>query len=32
MRSAQISRETKETKINITIDLDGGEVDISTGI
>ena len=31
-RTAQISRETKETQIKLTLDLDGGEVNISTGI
>ena len=33
MRTAQIARETKETKIALTVDLDGtGRSDISTGI
>lgn len=32
MRSAEISRETKETKIKVKLSLDGGDVSISTGI
>ena len=33
MRTAEISRETRETKIKIQIDLDGeGEVEINTGV
>ncbi len=32
MRTARIERNTKETQILIELDLDGGEVDISTGI
>lgn len=32
MRSAEIKRETKETKISLTLSLEGGEVDIKTGI
>lgn len=33
MRTAEISRETRETKIKIEIDLDGkGEVEINTGV
>lgn len=32
MRSADISRKTKETDINIELCLDGGECEISTGI
>ena len=33
MRTAQIARETKETKIALTVDLDGtGRSDISTGV
>ena len=32
MRSAEIKRETKETKIGLTLSLEGGEVDIKTGI
>lgn len=32
MRSAEISRKTGETDIRITLDLDGGGNDISTGI
>lgn len=32
MRSSNIQRNTKETKINIELNLDGGDVDISTGI
>lgn len=31
-RIATLSRKTKETDINISIDLDGGAIDISTGI
>ncbi|MBQ8134671.1 MAG: imidazoleglycerol-phosphate dehydratase HisB [Clostridia bacterium] len=32
MRTALIKRETKETQISVEVDLDGGEVVISTGI
>lgn len=32
MRTAEISRETKETQIKIALDLDGGAVEIDTGI
>lgn len=32
MRTALIKRETKETQISVEVDLDGGEVEISTGI
>ena len=32
MRTAEINRKTKETDITIKLDLDGGNVDISTGI
>lgn len=33
MRTAEINRETKETKVALTVDLDGaGKADISTGI
>ncbi len=32
MRTSEITRETKETKIKLSLDLDGGEVDIKTGI
>lgn len=32
MRSAVVERNTKETQIKIELDLDGGEVEISTGI
>lgn len=32
MRTAQIKRETKETQIACTLSLDGGAVDIKTGI
>ena len=32
MRTAQIKRETKETQIACTLSLDGGTVDIKTGI
>ncbi|HEV8115054.1 MAG TPA: imidazoleglycerol-phosphate dehydratase, partial [Acidimicrobiales bacterium] len=31
-RSGSISRETKETKIAVTVDLDGGPVSVSTGL
>ena len=31
-RSAEITRETKETRIALAIDLDGGEVEIATGV
>lgn len=31
-RKAYITRNTKETQIEIELDLDGGEVDISTGV
>lgn len=32
MRTSNIQRNTKETKINIELNLDGGEVEVSTGI
>ncbi|OUN24244.1 imidazoleglycerol-phosphate dehydratase HisB [Pseudoflavonifractor sp. An85] len=32
MRSAEISRKTKETDISLSLCLDGGEVSVSTGI
>ena len=32
MRTAKIERNTKETQITVELDLDGGTVDISTGI
>ncbi|MDE5577843.1 MAG: imidazoleglycerol-phosphate dehydratase HisB [Oscillospiraceae bacterium] len=32
MRTAEINRKTKETDITVKLDLDGGNVDISTGI
>lgn len=32
MRTSNIQRITKETKINIELNLDGGEVEVSTGI
>lgn len=32
MRSAEIERNTKETQIKISLDLDGGAVEVSTGI
>ena len=32
MRTSNIERNTKETKINIELNLDGGDVDISTGV
>jgi imidazoleglycerol-phosphate dehydratase len=31
-RTAEISRETKETKVGLRLDLDGGEASVSTGI
>lgn len=32
MRTAEIVRNTKETQITVALNLDGGEVDVSTGI
>lgn len=32
MRKAQVKRETKETKIDLTLCLDGGEIAVQTGI
>lgn len=32
MRTAQIERNTKETKINLSLNLDGGEISINTGV
>lgn len=32
MRTAEINRKTKETDISVKLDLDGGEVNIDTGI
>lgn len=32
MRSAEITRQTKETKIFVTLNLDGGDLNIHTGI
>ncbi len=32
MRRAEIERNTKETKIKLSVDLDGGEVSVDTGI
>lgn len=32
MRSAQVSRKTKETQIDLKLSLDGGEVSVQTGI
>ena len=32
MRTAEICRNTKETKIEISLNLDGGDVSVSTGI
>ena len=32
MRTSEISRNTKETQIKVSLDLDGGDADISTGI
>lgn len=31
-RTAKIDRETKETKVSVTLNLDGGEASISTGV
>ena len=31
-RTAEISRETKETKVRLRLDLDGGEAKVSTGV
>jgi imidazoleglycerol-phosphate dehydratase len=31
-RTAQIDRKTKETQISLALDLDGGEVELSTGV
>jgi imidazoleglycerol-phosphate dehydratase len=31
-RTAEISRKTKETEISLVLDLDGGEVEVSTGV
>ena len=31
-RTAEISRETRETEISLSVDLDGGEVEASTGV
>ena len=31
-RSAEISRRTKETEVSVSVDLDGGEVTIATGV
>jgi imidazoleglycerol-phosphate dehydratase len=31
-RTAEISRDTKETKVRLSLDLDGGEATISTGV
>ena len=32
MRCSERNRETKETRISVTLSLDGGAVDIKTGI
>src|SRR5689334_10070677 len=32
MRAAEINRETKETRIRLKLDLDGGETSVSTGV
>lgn len=32
MRCAEVKRETKETKITLSLNLDGGEVFVQTGI
>jgi imidazoleglycerol-phosphate dehydratase len=31
-RTAEINRETKETKVKLSLDLDGGEAKVSTGV
>ena len=31
MRTAKISRKTKETEIEVNLSLDGGEIEIDTG-
>ena len=31
-RTAEINRETKETRVSLRLDLDGGEAKVSTGI
>ena len=31
-RTAEISRKTKETKISLVLDLDGGDVEVTTGV
>ena len=31
-RSAQVCRKTRETEITLSLDLDGGRADISTGV
>src|SRR3954453_1150903 len=31
-RTAEINRETKETKVSLRLDLDGGDAKISTGV
>src|SRR3954447_17692138 len=31
-RTAEINRETKETKVSLRLDLDGGEAKVSTGV
>ena len=31
-RTAEISRKTRETEIELAVDLDGGEVDVATGL
>ena len=32
MRKAEISRNTKETQVSVSLDLSGGELSIDTGI
>ena len=32
MRTAQINRKTKETDIKLTLSLDGGDLNVNTGI
>src|ERR671919_2662348 len=31
-RTAEINRETKETKVRLSLDLDGGEISVATGV
>ena len=32
MRKAEISRNTKETQVSVSLDLSGGELSVDTGI